>query len=506
LIFLEDLGALIFWLVIGVLSLNAAFIFFILYRRAERKRYFIIKDSARERYQPIADEFVANERSVDETAALLSQAKSVPEIEVLEELLTPHAYKLGRRSFELFFALGLVERWARQAFGKERAHQLLDECLGKSKAPPFRPLYATGKIVARLRYFAVPRALAVEKLAKVGTRAAHPFLAEALRDPAELVRRVAISSLGQNRDQAALELLVEQLRQAMEEGNEVSLRTMKTALIAYNLQDMPSFAPFLTHPHRRVRFFIIDAMREICARHAEQGILTKNDFGAELYLTVLDHCTVDGFADVRARSAYMLTHFRDEQSAEALRRLVKDENEFVRLHAVRACADKYFVALVPDLIERLTDTKWRVREAAVKSLVTFDASGLNELYRFFVHCSDLYSCEQISEEIQRAGVVKDLLAAIGGGGADSVLAQAVCQKMALMKRSSVLTQCLALVAQPEIRLALIEALSVAPTEEFLVVVEEIAKSATGALKHKAQQVLGNYSSGSNFFVAGEGQA
>ena len=58
-----------------------------------------------------------------------------------------------------------------------------------------------------------------------------------------MVRRLAVESMGENRSPQAIPLLLEELRRAVEEGNDVSLRTIKSALVRYRITDMESFLP-----------------------------------------------------------------------------------------------------------------------------------------------------------------------------------------------------------------------------------------------------------------------
>jgi HEAT repeat protein len=341
----------------------------------------------------------------------------------------------------------------------------------------------------RLQILAVPRALALNSLGKMAPEHAEVFLSEGIKDPSIHVRRVAIESMGRNRFPQAVPLLLEELRKAVEEGNDVSLRTMKSALICYNLDDLDLFIPYITHPARRVRFFVIDTMREICNRVAGEGLLAKNDFSPALCRLILDKAVIDEFADVRARSAWLVRHFRDTLATDALRLLINDENEFVRLHAVRASGNRAYLALVPDVVARLTDVRWRVREAAVGTLAQFGAEGLDEMYRYFVGCPDAFACEQITEEIQRKGLVQDLVSALMAGGVETDLGRAVCQKMAMMGKTSLLISALASVVAPEVRIALMESLAAAPNEEFLSVLQMITETSSGSVQIRASQIL-----------------
>ena len=496
-LFLEDFGVLVLWLIVMVMSVNLVFMFFVFYRRLSRARYFTEKDAARERYEQPAERFAAGEIAVEQAAEIFGSANSQPEIDTIEQLLRARLNPINvNATSELLFALGYVERWARAAFGRRHWKKLVERSMRrehvtvditKAHAPWWR-------VAGKLRLFAVPRALALDHLGQLAPAYAEVFLAEGLRDPSLEVRRVAIANMGRNRFSQAIPLLLEELRKAVEEGNDVSLRTMKSSLVCYQVEDCDLFLPYITHPVRRLRFFVVDTLREICNRAAGQGLLAKNDFSPNLCRVMLEHAVRDEFADVRARSAWVIRHFRDQQTKDALRLLLRDENEFVRLHAVRACGHRAYAELAPELVARLTDTRWRVREGAVESLANLGTAGLDELYRYFVSCPDAFACEQITEEIQRKGLVEDLVSSLMGNLEEAALARGVVQKMAMMGKTSLLIDSLAQITHADARIALMECLAASPNEELIAVLAMIAETSSGQVKSRASQILHQSSS------------
>ncbi|MGH9509321.1 MAG: HEAT repeat domain-containing protein, partial [Terriglobales bacterium] len=218
------------------------------------------------------------------------------------------------------------------------------------------------------------------------------------------------------------------------------------------------------------------------------GLLTRRGFPPELCEVLLTHSVNDSFADVRARAAALVAHFRDAQAVEALRRLLDDENEFVRLHAVRMCGDRYYGDLIPEVLKCMADNRWRVREAAVKTLGAFGVAGLSELYKYFVSTGERYESEQIAEEIQRTGLVDNLLTALGSGGETSRLAEAVCRKLTVMGKTSLLTNAVAQRIPTEARLLLMEALMAAPTPRYVAILETLAETDGGPVGQKARDL------------------
>jgi HEAT repeat protein len=473
------------------MGLNAVFFLFILFRRFSRHRFFIQKDAARERFQSTVEDFAGGNLSLVEAAKVLSLASGAAEKEAIYQLIERRTRpETAERFSELLYLLGYVEAWAKAAFGKKTGQQLLELALKKSarvSAALKRPNVL--ERIRALRVFSVTRAIAVAHLGKLAPHFAQPFLAKALEDPAVEVRRVAVASMGRNRFPEAVPLLVSELVRAIEQGNDVSLRTMKAALIQYRLEDLADFIEHIRHTERRGRFFVIDSIRQICERAASEGRLSKNDFPPALYDLLLRQCAEDEFEDVRARTSAIICYFRDERAVAVLRRLTRDENEFVRLHAVRSCADPYFVDLIPDLVSRLTDKKWRVREAAVRTLNRMGYEAREQLYRFFIECTDRFASEQISEELQRMGVLSELVATIAQGGDSALLAQSVADKLVSLGKTSVLLSTMAISDSSSACVALMDALAANPGTEYMQLLREFSESRTGQVQTKAKQIL-----------------
>ena len=488
---IEDLTALVLWLLVTVLVLNLVFLVFVFYRRAARNRYYRAKDAARERYRTVLSQFASGELTTEQAAEGLRGASGAAAQDAVQERLLASVDPANvAQVTELFFALGYVDRWARTAFGRSRAAQLKERSRRKEKAA-----ISTGQrksmwnFLRRAHLFSVPRALAVDRLGNLAPDFSQVYVAEALHDPSTQVRRVAVEAIGKNRHPAAIPLLLEELRKAIDEGNDVSLRTTKSALVCYNLEDLPHFLPFLSHPSRRVRFFVVDAIREIFVKASRFTSISRANLSQEIRTAFLTKVPSDAFADVRARGAAVIANFREPEATDALRKLLADENEFVRLHTVRVCNDPFYSDLVPDIVRCLADNKWRVREGAAQTLSAFGHRGANELYRYFIVAKDRYAAEQIAEEVQRTGMIRTLLEELSGGGEEAGLAQDVCRKMTLMGKTTLLTQAVAANIAPEARILLMEALMEAPTPDFLNLLATLSKKDTGPVGAKAGSLL-----------------
>lgn len=488
--FIEDVAFLLFWLLAAVVAINVLFLWSVLERRIKQQRYFVIKDAAREGWRLRVRAFVEGRLEAEDMLSLRREIKSEPARDALHELLlaakTPAT---ATRISELLFALHSVDGWAAGAFGRRRAKQLVEAALRRE--PPSEPESGPRLVnwIRRAKLFAVPRAVAVNRLGQLAPEFAQVFLVEAIHDPAADVRQVAITIMGDTRFPPFIPSLMRELARSIEQENDVSWRTLKIALTSFRLSDVSRFVPFLTHPHPRMRFTVVDTIRQIAGEAAREGLLNKNDFSPELYATFLDRMVVDQSADVRARSAPVVAHFRDARAQRALRALLNDSNDFVRLHAVRAAADRFYANLLPDLTRRLRDPHWRVREAAVRAMLPFGSAGLESLFRAFLESDDEETGQQITDGLQRVGAMPTLLASLTTDGLQSSLASAVCQKMAALGKTVYLNRALASVDDAAARLSLMDALMVAPDEEYLEVLQSLASGDHGVVTTRASEIL-----------------
>lgn len=478
------------WMVVLTLSVSASFQAILLWRRSARARYFARRDAARERFHLPIERFLTGAADLAQTLRLLGPLNHEAERDAVAELAartrTPEA---AERRSRLLWRTGHVHRWAKAAFGRRSGSALVDMAFANTRLVAGRlpGRHRGARAFWRRRIFSVPRALALHELARLAPAHANVFLEHALLDPSVEVRRLAVEAMGENASPASIPLLLEELRRAVEEGNDVSLRTIKSALVRFRVLDMEPFLPFFRHPTQRMRFFVIDTLREICHRTSAGQLLGADAFSAAMRHVVVQECCRDEFADVRARAAGVLRHFLDADAVQALHLLLQDDNEFVRLHAVRACNHSFYRPLIPDLLLRVTDIRWRVREAAVKALADLAPQGLEELYHLFVSSHDKYACEQIAEELQGRGLVRSLVAELKGPAPE--LALAVCRKLRELGFTSMLISELSQVARPELRISFTEALRLAPVEEFVAVLREIAEPHPDAEHAGALQLL-----------------
>jgi hypothetical protein len=343
--------------------------------------------------------------------------------------------------------------------------------------------------VRRLRALSIRRAEAVGNLGRLSPTRVAGFVREALLDPSPLVRQVAIAALGQNQIPDGVPILLEELSKLVEGMSDLPLRSVKTALVRYPIQEIGHFLPFLNRGNARFRFLAVDSVREICRCTAPDTV--KKEFPLALRQWFLQKAIQDESADVRARSAVVIGYFRDEPASQGLCRLLKDEDEFVRLHSVRACADTYYAELIPGLLECVTDRKWRVREAAVRTIATFGAEGIRQLQLLFLNTTDRYASEQIAEELQRSGMLLQVLSALAEPGTEEAkLAERVCARIAGIGMVSLITDSVLCGEGPlPLRRALLDLVSSSPAPQVSAALQKIAAFADDPLQPEAKKIL-----------------
>lgn len=200
----------------------------------------------------------------------------------------------------------------------------------------------------------------------------------------------------------------------------------------------------------------------------------------------------------------MIKHFRDGAAMDALRELLRDESDIVRLHAVRSCSDRYYAELSDQLLERVGDQRWRVREAAVRAVAALGPAAINRLYQQFVDSKDQYASEQIADEIQRTGLFRDMLSAMAAGGSDAEIAGAACRKMVVVGKASLPMNAVLSLDSPQVRLVLLDALSAAPSAELAETLAYLQATDTGPVGSRASFLL--QSGRMQAFSAGAGGA
>jgi HEAT repeat protein len=413
---IEALTNIVIWLIIAVVAAITIFVLAIIQRRINRRRYFEALDRDRQRMRETVDSIFEKEPDLESAVSTVKTFRSKAERQALEEAFfrqTKVSIKIALTR-QILTQTGQMREWidilrSRAKKPSGEAARILAEIGDDYRRPP-----SIQRIMLRLRSGFMKRSIAANKLARVLTPEGMCALVAGLTDPHPDVQEICIRNLGNSADPAVLPVLLEELVKVLQGRSRISVRSVKTALCHFPLEAADGFLPILEGADRRARFLAADVLREIADRRAAvQGLLNKNDFSPALYRLFTERLCQDEWGDVRARAAKVIAHFHDPPSYKILEKLSQDEAWFVRLQTCRALAHKFFLPVAPALAERLTDSHWLVREAAVRSLMEMGDVGINELIQAFLLSTDRYTAEQISEELQRSGLLITLLDSIG---------------------------------------------------------------------------------------------
>jgi hypothetical protein len=481
--------SVVLWVSCAVSAIDVALVSFVLFRRGSRHRYYKKKDAALRRLSMSASLFMSGQMGAEAAHLEFCAERGPAERDALQQLLIGGITLQNRVEVtDLLVRLGYVQSWTEQVFGKRRSRELLDFLTKGKPLPQFRPsLRHRLPRISSLRLFAVSRAIGIIYLGKLSPRFASVFTAEALHDPASIVQQMNVSAMGHNRDGQTPVTLVLQLRAAVEGKIDLPVRWVKTALVRYTKSDLVHVAPYLADPNPHFRFLLVDIIREICQRelHAEFTEAPPK----EIHDWFLQEAVRDPSADVRARSAQVIRYFYEPAAVKALSVLLEDESEFVRLHAVRGCRDKYYSELLDQVLTKVCDQRWRVREAAVATISSFGKQGLQLLSEYFVKSTDRYATEQFGDELQRSGVIAKVVLNLKGETHESALSRATCARLVKIGKTSFLTDWFGTEQDEDIRAALANILIAAPTPTFVSLLETAARNDSDPLQGRARQLL-----------------
>ncbi len=401
---IENVDEIVLALVLIVLLGTGLLVAIAITRRQRRERYFQTLDEFRRRYRPILLALLARTIEYEQGLAALngiceSNRTFILEQLLLEETPKPTQVPILRRLSE---DLGLVAVWQRRLTGHFEVGSVRD-----AMARPGGLLQRIGP----LRFLV--RAKSAENLGLIRHQPSWPVLVKALDDPHPDVQSIAARSLAAIRDPHSFPVLVERLHTTvLNPSTRLSLRSVKTALVRFPLSQAGGLLPSLKNSHPRIRSLATDIIREMVERQAaleENFVLEAEFFAPELAELFLAQLCLDENPDVRARAAPVIAYLRDGRSTSVLVTLLEDAQWFVRLHAVRALAKRNDPSQALQIRGRLTDSNWRVREAAARMLLTFRPADIDKLLEHFLITQDRYSREQVAEELQRAGVIPTFL-------------------------------------------------------------------------------------------------
>lgn len=377
----------------------------VLVRRRRRQKFFRRIDGLRARYRPVIAGMlsgqVAYEQGRQELLGITGRDRlPVLEMLCLERKPTPAEEPLLRRLCE---DLGLVAIWQQRLAGRF------------DRISPLEALRNPQALVTRVKFLRfLARSKCAENLGLIRHAPSWPLLARALEDPNLDLQAAAARALAAIRHPRSFPALVNRLREVvLEPRPALSVRTLKSAMVAFPLQCASQLVPLLRQLNPRIRFLATDVIREMVEREAggdPDFRLGPENWDGELTEVFLTELPFDSNPDVRARTAPVVAYLADMRSARVLQALLEDAEWYVRMHAVRSLDKPKFLPHAHWVAGALTDLNWRVREAAVRTLRAFGAAGLDRLASHFLVTRDRYSQEQIADEFQRAGLIPQLLA------------------------------------------------------------------------------------------------
>jgi len=384
-------------------------------RRLQRERYFRRLDGIRNVATPLLRAMLDQALSYEDGLRSLNQAFGRDQLSALGTVLLedeppPDHVPMLRRLCE---DLGLVKIWQDQLQAKRTF-----------PAPDFIERFKPFRFLGRAR--------AARDLGLIMHRPSWPLLACALDDPNPEVQWAATRSLGAIREPASFPSLTERLRRqargALSDSGGSPARATRSAMIDFPLRCAADLILLLNHATSAVRREAAEVVREMVEREADRCSaltcfsLSSEDFSPDLTDVFLTKLAFDADPDVRARAASVLRYLPGWRSESVLAKLLGDEVWFVRLRAARALAHPRFQFLAGRVARLLTDGHWRVREAATQTLIAQGDEGVRELVLHFFgeaglderrgngeagtsRSPDLYSREQIAEQMQRSGLL-----------------------------------------------------------------------------------------------------
>ena len=229
-------------------------------------------------------------------------------------------------------------------------------------------------------------------------------LADALTDRNDDVRLGVLAAVSARGDELAAELLV----MALVEWQTGRARVATELERQPDEHVLPLLEELLGDPRPDVKFWALQVMGRSRSSLSWSAI------------TELLH---DPSPNVRAALAEALPVMYRRPTI-ALRRLLADDEWFVRVHAARALGEAGVTRAAPAVAEMLRDPSWWVRDAAEKALVVLGRAGIREALRL-LEDGDAFARDSAAEVLQESGYLDRCVraAAAGDAEASSVLAR-----------------------------------------------------------------------------------
>ena len=392
--------------VLGTFALIAvAFI-----RRWQQVRYARYIHELQKSYRPILAKLLRGQQRPTGIEAM----RELPLGEV-EILLDPLLCKRKLTPRQLVFLqalcaeLGLITLWQnRVTNGREPAARVQSDEVQEAASDP-----------ALVRHLL--RAKSIRNLGRLRHHPSWRVLVDAIHDRHRDIQSVALRSLASLGATESFPVLRDQLHAVMEEDSpSVPLSALQAAMVSFDLGCAPALAPSLIHPNERLRLHATEILRTMVYRRAADLpdlALTPEPLTPEMVDSLLNCLITDACAEIRARVAEITGIPCGPSRASTLHKLLLDHEWFVRLRTVRALAHWRHAAapMQWDIRARLRDSHWRVREAAILTLLSLGRSGKRQLYESFLTSPDPAAHTQIVEVLERTGLISTLVEEYSAG-------------------------------------------------------------------------------------------
>lgn len=223
-------------------------------------------------------------------------------------------------------------------------------------------------------------------------------LADALADPNEDVRLGALAAVSARGDELAAKLLVTALAEWSTGRSRVASELERRS----DEHVPPLLEGLLDDSRPDVRFW---ALQVIGRRRSS------------LSWPVITELLHDPSANVRAALAEGMPAFY-RRPTMALRRLLADDEWYVRMHAARALGEARVTRAAPAVAELLRDPSWWVRDAAEHALVALGRAGIREAVRL-LEDDDAFARDSAAEVLQESGYLDRCVRAAESGDAEA---------------------------------------------------------------------------------------
>ncbi len=412
-------------------------------RRWQQIRHARFLHTLQRQYRPVLARLLSGARSPSGIAAL----RELPLAE-LELLLDPLFSKRKITEPGMVFLhalcaeLGLIELWESRL-----TH-------GPSATPPSSERGAQRYSAGRAGAGYLARAKSIRNLGMLRHRRSWPLLVNALDDRHPDIQLVGLQSLAAMGEPESFPVLRERLH-AVAQGKSSSppLRGLQAAMVAFDITCLPTLLPSLRHADRHIRWRATEVLGAMVFREAARRPrlpLTQEMLTPPIVELLLSGLAVDTDSATRARAAEAIVFLDDPRATSVLRNLLLDPQWFVRLRTVQALAHwrQAVAPLHQDICACLRDPHWRVREAAIQTLLSLGQEGKHQLFEHFLASTDRTTREQIIEMIERTGLMSTLVEEYSAGqnGLDALMIEQLAGDAASLGLSGVLRT-----VNPEIR-------------------------------------------------------